>query len=819
MQIHELNNFTGTLGSGAYLAIDDGNDTGKISSQGLLAATEARIDNIIAGPAPSAEEIVDARLGDDGVTYPSLGDAIRDQFSDVKSDINDTSIHYAWEQGALKTADGSETASNNCIRTSNYYIPSSDVYFDFPPGYRYQIYRYDASKNYINCSSWVYLPSKPDFGTGAYYKVLFSTNPVSAILPSAGENLNAYKGAYKTDVEKNAKNIAILTDKVVQNGLKADATIEGYSRTVNTTNLIPDATKKAGYYYTRTSDAAAAAWNYYTLTVTEGDVIRVKTYGNYQAAAYYLYDNDNNLIETYPEFYPVPGSEYDKTFVVPSGVTRVVVNENTEHELIIDRINSYKYIKSGFARQVEIAKSGNSLQLRTPFGNKVMALDMSVNGSQNGGFNFNNYVLLDEMPADGDSIATGTTFKGAGDDICPIHYNGSYRGANHGRAPVWLLTLASHGLTTADIGSVWQDANNRKYVIYKIDSTNTFSVIGDINNSVYDVNIYNPSQPLVHISGATHTSNLAFTARTNTQMLPSTKNKTLKITNDHGVELSSDGCISGDKYIQIDETYELFDIIDCVTKLKANVGNNDNDSYYDDSIKAEMLVQNSYRFFSDGACVVACNATPLKEGIYLEYWGGVQSGAIGTDIYVPFSSFDTIQTQGSSTINLDATAWRDADFPPYKMYQFDGNNGMAVGYCIDYGKGEPSVRKNKLSGTAGAGFYYGSSHKMYPHFYDVPINTDAEYYGNCLSFYTFKAPLVKTSSMAFVWYEIDDAVYAEIEFFSAHNGLVELPIHCIGKKATVVKKTDSVSVLTDIVSAKGVYIKTSGAGSLTLKCY
>lgn len=87
MQIHELNNFTGTLGSGAYLAIDDGTDTGKISSEGLLAATEARIDNIIAGPAPSAEEIVDARLGADGVTYPTLGDAIRDQFTDVKSDL------------------------------------------------------------------------------------------------------------------------------------------------------------------------------------------------------------------------------------------------------------------------------------------------------------------------------------------------------------------------------------------------------------------------------------------------------------------------------------------------------------------------------------------------------------------------------------------------------------------------------------------------------------------------------------------------------------------------------------------------------------
>lgn len=93
MQIHELNNFTGTLGSGAYLAIDDGTDTGKISSQGLLAATEARIDNIIAGPAPSAEEIVDARLGADGVTYPSLGDAIRDQITDVKSALSESVVN------------------------------------------------------------------------------------------------------------------------------------------------------------------------------------------------------------------------------------------------------------------------------------------------------------------------------------------------------------------------------------------------------------------------------------------------------------------------------------------------------------------------------------------------------------------------------------------------------------------------------------------------------------------------------------------------------------------------------------------------------
>ena len=104
MQIHELNNFTGTLGAGAYLAVDDGNDTGKLSTQQLLAATEARIDNIIAGPAPSAEEIVDARYGADGVTYPSLGDAIRDQVTDLKSDLSEA--NHKMQYGEIEVTFG-----------------------------------------------------------------------------------------------------------------------------------------------------------------------------------------------------------------------------------------------------------------------------------------------------------------------------------------------------------------------------------------------------------------------------------------------------------------------------------------------------------------------------------------------------------------------------------------------------------------------------------------------------------------------------------------------------------------------------------------
>jgi len=205
MQIHELNNFTGTLGSGAYLAIDNGTDTGKISSQGLLAATEARIDNIIAGEAPSAEEIVDARLGADGVVYPSLGDAIRDQFTDVKSDLSDTldligtellTGSVAWEVGSLNITDGGNLASTTRIRTVDYIDISNltSLTFDVDTGYKYVVDWYDSNKSFKKvtiATTWqttdqtVTIPNDV-----AYMRLLISANPDATANVSFAEHLS-----------------------------------------------------------------------------------------------------------------------------------------------------------------------------------------------------------------------------------------------------------------------------------------------------------------------------------------------------------------------------------------------------------------------------------------------------------------------------------------------------------------------------------------------------------------------------------------------------------------------------------------------------
>ena len=93
MEIHELNTFSGTLGSGDYFATDNGGDTSKISASDMFSPLNARIDNIIAGPAPSAQEVTDARLGAailGGTQYASLGAAVRGQAEELFEDIGNS---------------------------------------------------------------------------------------------------------------------------------------------------------------------------------------------------------------------------------------------------------------------------------------------------------------------------------------------------------------------------------------------------------------------------------------------------------------------------------------------------------------------------------------------------------------------------------------------------------------------------------------------------------------------------------------------------------------------------------------------------------
>lgn len=184
MQIHELNSFTGTLGENSFLAVDNGTDTGKVSTQQLLANTEARIDNIIAGDAPSAAEVTDARYGADGVTYTSLGTAIRTQVSDLKADITqlyDTTFINEWDGVTVELtheyslSGGAFVDRDNVARaaTRPFYKSFSKIKVEVLTNYYVEFDFYSAPNeaSYINNTGWI-TSDREITPSGDYFRIV-----------------------------------------------------------------------------------------------------------------------------------------------------------------------------------------------------------------------------------------------------------------------------------------------------------------------------------------------------------------------------------------------------------------------------------------------------------------------------------------------------------------------------------------------------------------------------------------------------------------------------------------------------------------------
>lgn len=87
---------------------------------------QSQIDQLVApsGTAPSEAEIENARVGADGVTYPTLGDAIRTQVGGVKSAILNSFISteyasFTFAQGTISTLSGINLDATNRVRFTN----------------------------------------------------------------------------------------------------------------------------------------------------------------------------------------------------------------------------------------------------------------------------------------------------------------------------------------------------------------------------------------------------------------------------------------------------------------------------------------------------------------------------------------------------------------------------------------------------------------------------------------------------------------------------------------------------------------------------
>lgn len=95
--------------------------------------TNSRLDNIIANPLTeeaTIEEVVDIRKGYDDTTYPTAGDAVREQITDIHEDLNQIFLNGRVEGDSVSFEDGGYLPMN---KLQVNFDPYQDLHgYDFP---------------------------------------------------------------------------------------------------------------------------------------------------------------------------------------------------------------------------------------------------------------------------------------------------------------------------------------------------------------------------------------------------------------------------------------------------------------------------------------------------------------------------------------------------------------------------------------------------------------------------------------------------------------------------------------------------------------
>ncbi|MDR3560478.1 MAG: hypothetical protein P4N59_03405 [Negativicutes bacterium] len=486
---------------------------------------------------------------------------------------------------------------------------------------------------------------------------------------------------------------------------------------------------------------------------------------------------------------------------------------------------------------LKIIKSGNYLMSRVSWDgtNDFGELWNLVDTNFNGCCEMVNQYIDTKVQTDANFIAraianTSTIVKNCGDDICPMSFNASYIGANHGGLFGYNITATGHDKTVQDVGSEWTQSNSTKTYLLKIVDANTLLVM-TLNTSGNDIWSFHSvsGTTLTHSAGATHTSTITFSSPVQVEIYPSLKNHTFQVLADSYRPITADGSYSCD-HLDIIESYDIIDFNSMLNYVRSQVGSSTQPAFNAAAVAVCANFRITYRIQDNGAMVVFVKIYNYKL-ISLDYAGIIQAMSVvkpsgGTLFeYVPKTiqftitgtyNLATIQDITSLTETLDLTVarWADANNPPDRYLQFAktsggaiyNNYGFTVGYCPVYAWANQSIRKNA---AASAMQLLYSSKKQYPKLVTGASTTYSNSQiqpGTTFEAVAFRCPVNYNNDAAatvIAWYEVNGVTYLMLDYHVNVSKTLTLPTKFAGKTIGIVDKTAGFTLGSQVVTAAG----------------
>lgn len=523
---------------------------------------------------------------------------------------------------------------------------------------------------------------------------------------------------------------------------------------------------------------------------------------------------------------------------------------------LLDFIKAKKYTDAKVnlleaGRDMYYKQNGNNAWIRTPFNATYDLVQKIVFDRTAGNPSAQENPIWGFVQGDFVPVATAKDFTTAWagtqilynlDDVAPLYYNATYIGGGHAAAQVRAITVASHDKTVADLGSKWTDGAAKEWWLVKIQSPTVLWVMpsfGSSGTSWVLGNLTFTGTTLTHVSGATHTTSIEFSAPATTQMHPGVRNESQAVLLD-GQITPVDGVVYKCKFVDIIQDYDIPNPKLTLDYMKVNIGKQIYEAIEDASVSVDVHDSFRYRFFPNSSYVVARTSTFLSRVVIAKF--GMTQNAVfvftgGRRVYqyIPYTNdytvtgtvfnFKNIQ-EITGNLNtkewlINSAGWTDANNPPFRFTQLvreaDGVTpviGMTTGYSLQKGRTVPATRK---LATTGAAFMLSTAEKQYPYVaynQEVAANTFYE----ALAFVGYFDPAMTNGATVFQYYQEGNDIIALVDFHStvAFKKL-PLPAEHVGKTVTVLTSDGSITVHSGLVTNEGIVVSVTDYGSATIK--